>query len=139
MISIKRRVLSSITDQEIKRLKQLTLRPGYSGLRTDLNNALRDSEIGKGFIFFIAKIDGKIVGWGALTNFAQSGECCDFGVYVEAKYRKQGIASRLLFASENYVEKKFGKDFYIDVYPHDKKSECFFNKYDYCDCDEYVK
>ncbi len=137
MISIKRRILSSMTDREIKRLKQLTLRPGYSGLREDLNNALRNPEIGKEFTFFVAKIDRKIVGWGALTNFSISGAFCDFGVYVEAKYRHRGIASRLLFSAEHYVEKKYGEDFCIDVYPHDKKSKCFFNKYDYCGIDEY--
>ena len=131
MISIRRRNLCSLTKEEIKRLKQLTLRPGYSSLREDLNMALSYPKIGKDFIFFIAKIDGKIIGWSALTNFSLKELCCDFGVYVEAKYRRQGIASRLLHASERYIDKKYGEDFDLDAYPHDRKSKEFFKKNEY--------
>jgi ribosomal protein S18 acetylase RimI-like enzyme len=92
---IRRYYLKSIDPGTLAQLRKLTLANGL--MRIWIDSDLRRSQT----IAFIAKIRNKIVGWAALGT-AWNEQLLN--IYVDPKYRKRGLGTKLLLAVGVYVK-----------------------------------
>lgn len=120
----------------VEKLRELTLAP-YSGLNFEMNRMLRDvKDRSVNCKTLLAYRFDKLIAWAILskedTDFdfinsntgfrPEDGHL--FQVFVDAQYRKQGIATELFKTAKKIV----GSDV-LCVCPHDRKSTDFYTKH----------
>ncbi len=74
--------------------------------------------------YFVAKEDGKILGYGGIWMVADEGQITNIAVLPE--YRKLGIASKLLLKLIEYAD---GKSIVLEVRESNKAAICLYEKY----------
>lgn len=124
-------------DNFIKQLRKLTINK-FSGMNYELNNLSKSAKKRKVKCRIITVIENnEIIAWGLLsrepTDFSfPTGETYDpifgflFQVFVDNKHRKMGIGSEII-----KVARRLAGPYKLCIAPHNKSSECFFNKFKY--------
>jgi len=118
MIRVSSKTLDKVTSAERAMLNRLTLR-GDSLMRDDI---LHRKDFLEDINVFIARVDGKIVGWSCI--FPNGYKHCSIYTYVAYSHRRQGIGKRLL---NKAVECAKRRRLDVSVYPWDNRSEKFFH------------
>jgi GNAT superfamily N-acetyltransferase len=116
--------ICQLTEQEFEQLHRLTFRPSGGSA---LANLLLDAKIklGQGksptWPVCVALLDNKIVGWSASSRVmtCKKKSFSNIGVYVNSKYRRKGLAKRL-------IKRLIHECGITYAYPHDAKSKAFF-------------
>ena len=117
--------LSEITAKERKVLNSLTLRPS-SGMRDDVLSKRKDLDQ---YEVFLAKQEGKIIGWAVLFPenlvgpfYCTSISYCSY-VYVRYTNSRCGIGTKLL---KRVIKKAKKLKVKVRVFPWDDRSDNFF-------------
>jgi GNAT superfamily N-acetyltransferase len=125
-VTVKR--LDQVTPAERQVLRRLTLKRN-SGMREDILN--RAEHLDQVWVF-LAKREGRIIGWASarprfgshLRNLGSVFRQCDVYTYVNRRFRRQGVGTRLLTKVKSFLRSKRCAPV---VYAWDEKSLLFYH------------
>jgi ribosomal-protein-alanine N-acetyltransferase len=77
--------------------------------------------------YFIARVDGKIAGYGCFWFVADEGQLVNIGVVPE--YRKRGIGALILEAGIKEAEKRSMRTMFLEVRVSNEEAQRLYGKY----------
>lgn len=120
----------------LSKLSRLTLRKheiNDKSLRSVMKGKLKDilessdDKLNKSALAFIARQNGFIYGWGLLYTYEYISDTKMLNVYIDERYRRNGIGSKIFNMAKEYCGKMEYKMF---ISPWNKTSYSFYNKLD---------
>jgi GNAT superfamily N-acetyltransferase len=114
------RTINSLSVSEKKRLRDLTFRD-ESEMLDEFSFLVKNRYNNKKSRAFIVIVDGRAIGWALLSGRHDDSQTY---VYVQRKFRRQGIGSNLLKMAKTYADTEFKEE--PRVVAHDETSKKFF-------------